>query len=145
MERVVLNSTQVTTAKPTTGDKRNQKHAYPDDLARFVREHWEDSSRDAEGAKDERDDSLPVAPVLEALLSTCYQASLLREEERPVTFRLIFANPDFFPEEEGPPEGLHRLEFSEPRPFDERELRRLSPAADFERSLIGACPDGAEG
>jgi hypothetical protein len=95
MERVVLNSTQVTTAEPTTGDKRNQKHAYPDDLARFVREHWEDSSRDAEGAKDERDDSLPVAPVLEALLSTCYQASLLREEERPVTFRLIFANPDF--------------------------------------------------
>jgi hypothetical protein len=140
-----LNSTQVTTAKPTTGDKRYQKHAYPDDLASFVREHWEDSSRDAEGAKNERDDSLPVAPVLEALLSTCYQASLLREEERPVTFRLIFANPDFFPEEEGPPEGLHRLEFSEPRPFDERELRRLSPAADFERSLIGACPDGGGG
>ncbi len=140
-----MNSTQETSTEPTTGEERSRKHAYPDDLASFVREHWEDSSRDAEGAKDERDDSLPVAPVLEALLSTCYQASLLREEERPVTFRLIFANPDFFPEEEGPPERLHRLEFSEPRPFDERELRRLSPAADFERSLIGACPDGGGG
>jgi hypothetical protein len=137
-----LNSTQETTAEPTTGEERNRKHAYPDDLASFVREHWEDSSRDAEGAKDERDDSLPAAPVLEALLSTCYQASLLREEERSVTFRLIFADPDLFPEEEGPPEGLHRLEFIEPRPFDERELRRLSPAADFERSLIGASSDG---
>jgi hypothetical protein len=62
-----------------------------------------------------------------------------------VTFRLIFANPDFFPEEEGPPEGLHRLEFTEPIPFDERELRRLSPAADFERSLIGASSDGDGG
>jgi hypothetical protein len=140
-----LNSTQVTTAEPTSGEERNRKHAYPDDLASFVREHWEDSSRDAEGAKDERDDSLPAAPVLEALLSTCYQASLLREEERSVTFRLIFAEPHLFPEEEGPPTGLHRLEFTEPRPFDERELRRLSPAVDFERALIGASPDRGGG
>jgi hypothetical protein len=100
-----LNSTQETTTEPTTGEERNRKHAYPDALASFVREHWEDSSRDAEGANDERDDSLPVAPVLEALLSTCYQASLLREEERSVTFRLIFADPDLFPEEEGPRRG----------------------------------------
>jgi hypothetical protein len=139
-----LNSTQVKTAEPT-GDERHRKHAYPGELASFVREHWEDSSRDAEGAKYERDDSPPAAPVLEALLSTCYQASLLREEERSVTFRLIFAEPHHFPEEQGPPERLHRLEFSEPRPFDERELRRLSPAVDFERSLIGACPDGGGG
>ena len=118
-----MNSTQETSTEPTTGEERSRKHAYPDDLASFVREHWEDSSRDAEVTKDERDDSLPAAPVLEALLSTSYQASLLREEERSVTFRLIFADPDLFPEEEGPPEGLHRLEFTEPRPFDERELR----------------------
>jgi hypothetical protein len=67
-EQRVLNSTQETTAEPTNEGERNRKHAYPDDLASFVREHWEDSSRDAEGA-DERDYSLP-APVLEALLST---------------------------------------------------------------------------
>lgn len=144
-ERRVLNPTQETTAEPTGGGARNQKHAYPEDLASFVREHWEDSSRDAEGEKNERDDSLPATPMLEALLSTCYQASLLREEERAVTFRLIFADPDLFPEEEGPPEGLHRLEFTEPRRFDERELRRLSPAADFDRSLIGASSDGDGG
>lgn len=84
---------------------------------------------------------MPGASVLEALLSTCYQASLLREEERPVIFRMIFADPRDFPEGDGPPEGLHRLEFEEPRHFDEHELRRLSPAADFDRSLIGVRQD----
>jgi Probable sensor domain DACNV len=127
------------------GDQRSNKHAYPDDLASYVREHWGDSSSDPEGAKYQQNGSLPAVPVLEELLSTCYQASLLREEERAVTFRLIFAEPHLFPEEEGPPEGLHRLEFSEPRPFDEHELRRLSPATDFERSMIGASPDGGGG
>ena len=129
------------TPEPTTGEEENRKHAYPDDLASYLRENWEDSSKDAEGEEDEREASLPAAPMLEALLSTCYQASLMREEERSVTFRLIFADPELFPEKEGPPEGLHRLEFTEPRRFDERELRRLSPAADFDRSLIGAFSD----
>ena len=137
-----MNHTQETTAELTTGEARNRKHAYPDDLARYVREHWDGSARDAEGECDERDEGLPATPVLEALLSTCYQASLLRDEDRPVTFRLIFADPDLFPKEEGPPEGLHRLEFTESLPFDERELRRLSPAADFDRSLIGASSNG---
>ena len=88
---------------------------------------------------------LPGAVILETLLSTCYQASLLREEERPVIFRVIFAEPGEFPESSGPPEGLHRLVFEEPRPFDEHELRRLSPAADFDRTLIGVCRDEEEG
>jgi hypothetical protein len=79
--------------------------------------------------------------VLEELFSVCYQAGLLREEERPVTFRVIFAPPEEFPEEGGPPAGLHRIRFDEPRTFDERELRRISPAANLEQSLIGVCLD----
>ena len=62
---------------------------------------------------------------------------MLREEERPVTFRLVLTEPERCPSELGPPGGLHRLEFAESRPFGEHELRRLSPAADFYRSLIG--------
>ncbi|MEW6636483.1 MAG: putative sensor domain DACNV-containing protein [Actinomycetota bacterium] len=120
----------------------HRRHAYPGDLARFVRERWEKVPASGGGA--EHEGRLPDPPVLEALLSTCYQASLLREEERPVVFRLIFAGPELLPERGGPPGGLHRLEFAEPRPFDQRELRRLSPAADFERSLIGVRP-GADG
>ena len=38
----------------------------------------------------------------------------MREEERPVTFRLVLAEPGFFPPEAGPPAGLHRLEFVAP-------------------------------
>ena len=83
--------------------------------------------------------------MLEEAISACYQASLLREEERPVTFRLALTEPERCPSELGPPGGLHRLEFTESRPFDEHELRRLSPAADFHRSLIGAAAVGEEG
>ncbi len=79
----------------------------------------------------------PNRSVLEEAISACYQASLLREEERPITFRLALTEPELCPSELGPPGGLHRLEFAESRPFDEHELRRLSPAADFHRSLIG--------
>lgn len=117
-----------------------REHAYPGDLARFVAERWEETPGGEAVCAGRA--ALPGPPVLQALLSTCYQASLLREEERPVVFRLVFADPDLFPEEGGPPSGLHRLEFVEPRPFDERELRRLSPAAEFDRSLIGVRADG---
>jgi hypothetical protein len=115
-------------------------YAYPDDLARFVWEHWEDYPDGVEKPGHERTES-PEEAVLETLFSTCYQAGLLREEERPVTFRAILAPPEEFSEEDGPPYGLHRMEFGEPRPLNERELRRLSPAVNYERSLIGVCRD----
>ena len=112
-----------------TNTQKNTDHAYPKDLARFVRDRWEEYSDYGGG--------LPQTEMLEALLSTCYQASLMREEEHQITFRLIFTDPETFPPDEGPPSGLQRLEFQEPRAFDEQELRRLSPAAPADRSLIG--------
>ncbi len=45
----------------------------------------------------------------------------------------------------GPPTGLHRLLFADPRPLTHHELRRLSPAAAFSRSFIGAVLDGKDG
>lgn len=118
-------------------------HAYPRDLAPFVQERWDDVSPGPAGIASA--DPLPALSVIEGLLSTCYQASLLREEERPVTFRLILARPERFPPEEGPPSGLHRLEFPEPRAFDVEELKQLSPAADFYRSLVGVRLDWERG
>jgi hypothetical protein len=100
-------------------------HAYPNNLAALVRERWGDHP------------DLPEPAILDMLLSTSYQAGLMREEERAVTFRLVLAEPWAFPSEAGPPAGLHRLMFVTPRPFGKDELRRLSPAADFYRSLIG--------
>ncbi len=83
----------------------------------------------------------PSAEALERLITICYQASMLREELRPVTFRLILAEPGKFPCDQGPPDGLHCLRFSQTRPFNPLEARRLSPAANFYRSLIGVCLD----
>ena len=79
----------------------------------------------------------PTGAVLEEMFSTCYQASLLREEERAVTFRAILAGPESFERSGGPPEGFHVLEFPDLRAFEPRELRRLSVAADFQRTMIG--------
>lgn len=115
-----------------------QIRAYPRDLAFFVRDRW--SMVSAQGCS-----SLPDLTVLEHLVSVCYQASLLREEERPVRFRLIFLAPDQFPPDHGPPSGLHRLLFRDKLPFTERELRKLSPSVDFFGSLIGLCHDGKSG
>ena len=100
-------------------------HAYAYDLARAVEQRWGNTP------------GLPEPSLLERLLSVCYQASLLRDEDRPVTFRVALANPDAFPAPGGPPEGLHRLVFEMARPFDEHEVRRLTPAAGFHRSLVG--------
>lgn len=136
-------------------ENTQRRYAYPEDLARFAQEVWEGCSDNPQypqdGGESEYGLTEPVESphgsdcpeelVLEMLFSVCYQAGLLREEERPVTFRVIFAPPEAFPEEDGPPFGLHRIEFDEPRTFDEFELRRISPAADFERSLIGVCLD----
>jgi hypothetical protein len=115
-------------------------HSYPADLAEFVLRTWHDRSsltdEYCEAAPDPG--GLPAPYVLETILSTCYQASLLREEERPVRFRLIVANAASFPAPGGPPQGLHRLLFNQPRPLSHHELRRLAPAVDFHRALIGA-------
>lgn len=111
-------------------------HAYPRDLARLARASWDDVTVPAGAVA-----SGVLAPdlnVLERMLSICYQASLLREEARPVTFRLAIGEPELFAAAQGPPAGLHRLMFTKFRPLDEHELRRLAPAAGFHRSLIAA-------
>lgn len=117
-------------------------HAYPQQLAAFVYDHWSDDSK--AGATD-AEVELPVLPLLEALISITYQASLLREEERPLTFRLILGEPELFPAEEGPPNGLYRIIFDEYVPFAAQELKALVHAANYYRSLLGVSLDGEKG
>ena len=90
-----------------------------------------------------RSGALPPMAALEQLLSITFQASLLREEDRPVRFRLFLGEPERLPQHGGPPDGLHRLRFESPRTLHEQELRRLSQAAKYHRSLIGVRDGGA--
>jgi hypothetical protein len=118
-------------------------YSYPGDLARFVRDRWEDASPVLETPGGV--DPLPDAATLAGFFATCYQASMLREEERPVVFRAVLAEPEFFDPQGRPPEDLQRLTFGRSLPFDPRELRRLSVAADLQRALIGVRQGGEEG
>ena len=118
-----------------------QIKAYPSDLALLIRDRWQSD----EVGENINADSLPEPSLLEHLVSICFQASLLREEDRPVRFRLIYRAPDRFPPDHGPPSGLHRLLFEELLPFTERELRKLSPSVDFYSSLMGVWLDDKDG
>jgi hypothetical protein len=88
---------------------------------------------------------LPDAAALEGFFAACYQASMLREEERPVVFRAVLAEPGLFDPGGRPLEYLQRLAFPRPLRFDPRELKRLSVAADPQRTLIGVRGDGEGG
>jgi hypothetical protein len=114
-------------------------NAYPSDLAALVLTRWHEAT-----AAGQIDLPPPAASTLADVLSICYQATLLREEGRPVTFRLSLSEPDDFAPTAGPPAGLHRLVFMRPLPLDQHELRRLAPAVVFSRSLIGATAVGGE-
>ena len=100
------------------------ERSYPHHLASRVRAGWPD-------------DGYPLPRRLDALLDTAYHASFLRDEERPVTCRILVLPPSELPADAGPPTGLLPLLFTTPRGFGEHELRRLSPAANVTRALIG--------
>ncbi|MBV9997621.1 MAG: DNA integrity scanning protein DisA nucleotide-binding domain protein [Verrucomicrobia bacterium] len=106
-------------------------YSYPAQLAEFVKREWPEQARKAQ----------PSDVHLRQLLDAAYHASLLREEQRPVTFRLLFGGPDELPVDAGPPTGLLPIKLDRPRPFNEQEVRRISVAADFFRSLIAVSAD----
>src|SRR4029077_18330661 len=60
-----------------------------------------------------------------------------REEDRQVIFRIMLGDSALLPPEDGPPNGLMPLLLDRPRPYNEQEIRRLSMAALFFRSMIG--------
>ena len=102
-------------------------YAYPPDLARYVEARWPEGH--VLGVSSQQ--------LCEAL-SVAFQASLSSEEGRPTRFRLLLTPAVRLPEGGNPNEGVLRLRFDQSRPLTADELRRLSPAAQFETSLIGA-------
>jgi hypothetical protein len=120
-----MSNEETTTTRTPAGD------AYPPDLARFVLDHW---TRDPAVLPNGQ---APENATLTQFYSACYQASLLRDEERSVTFRAILAPPELFAPDGLPPESLQRFAFCHSFPLGASELRRLSVAADTQRTLIG--------
>ena len=112
------------------------QHAYPFELAERVLQRWDEA-----GAAGHIKVAAPDATHLANVLSICYQATLLREEGRSVTFRLALSEPDVFEPIGGPPTGLHRLVFAAPSPArstrapETRARRRV-------RSVIDRCVSG---
>lgn len=103
-------------------------YVYPEQPASLVLRRW----REVGGPG-----ALPDADGLEELLSVCYQASLMREEERPVVFRAVLGGPRSFPPGEGPPSGLLRLRLD--------ALRRARVEAALARGGVRPLPDRRRG
>ncbi len=106
-------------------------YSYPSHLADLVKKVW----------PQEAIQELPTDAQLRLVLDVAYHASLLREEQRPVTFRLLLIPPEELPNDGGPPSGFSPIILDRRRAFNEQEVRRISTAAEFFRSLIGISPD----
>ncbi|MBV8969197.1 MAG: DNA integrity scanning protein DisA nucleotide-binding domain protein [Verrucomicrobia bacterium] len=70
-------------------------------------------------------------------MSEAFQASLLREESRPISCRLVLISPSELSEAGGPPTGIQVLQLQDERKLTAQQIRRLSPCATIYRSLIG--------
>ncbi|MGI4870924.1 MAG: putative sensor domain DACNV-containing protein [Janthinobacterium lividum] len=118
-----------------------ETYAYPPEVAATLRQQWP-----AHGVP------LPPLAVLTGFVAGGFQASLLREEDRPVQCHL-FLLPGPRPAEGldqtplPPPEvtaAFQVLAFSEPRTYSAQELRRLSPTTQRVGTLlaVAAAPTG---
>jgi hypothetical protein len=94
----------------TEASFRPAEYSYPRDLALFVHDHWKRLPEPPGVA-----DFCPDLSTLEAFFSVCYHASMLREEERPVTFRAILAPPSIFTRGRRPPDSLQASPVSRSR------------------------------
>jgi|SRR5215469_8084310 len=112
-------------------------HTYPRELAEEIISAWPEVTNPL--------DDLPPKEALISLLSEVFQASLLREESRPIRCRLVLINPSELSETEGPPTGVQVLRLQDERKLNAQEIRRLSPCTTFYRSLIGVRWGAAEG
>src|SRR5262249_44039906 len=119
----------------SVAERAYDKDAYPVDLATAVR------AAIATVREPIVESPLLAPALLESVLSTIFQASVLRDEGREVSFRAILCPPDTIPDDTGPPTALHAIRFEEYRPLRVDEIRRLANAAPYQRALLGVCVD----
>lgn len=117
----------------------SETYAYPPDVAAALHRQWP-----AHGLP------LSAPEHLTSFIAGAFQASLLREEDRPVQcylFLLPAPPPERQPDDQPPPDvaaAYQVLAFSEPRAYSAQELRRLSPTTQRPGTLfaIALAPTG---
>ena len=92
-------------------------HSYPRELAEQIWSLW--NSSDGSGT------ALDSVETLNSFLSVAYQASLLREEGRPVECRITLSELKNLEPAGLAAIGFHLVRFSRRRSFAEQEIRRL--------------------
>ncbi len=109
----------------------------PNDLAKLIENRWQDYPYGAQP-------STPPAPeLLNELVTTCFYASLQKEEGREVQFCIAMCDESLFAS--APPKRFSPFtfvstvfRFSDPRRLTVHELVRLAPACDPDKTLIVA-------
>jgi len=117
-------------------------YTYPDALLEVVKQRWATgSSLRSSSAKV----PLPEDKYILDLLHIAFQASLLSEEGRPLSFRIVFCTPQELRKDVSLRNRNRPLIFSQPRPLSISELVGLAPAVDPSQSLIGVTAGGRDG
>ena len=111
-----------------------ERSLYPVDLSSVLRKRWQEDGYDA--------GELPEASMLQSLIDTTYQASLLREESNPVQCRILVASPHDV-ELAAKADGLFSLQFDEQSAFTAHQVRKMASAVGYYRSLIAVDVDAA--
>ncbi|TWU02930.1 putative sensor domain DACNV-containing protein [Stieleria varia] len=114
-----------------------ERSLYPVDLSNVLRKRWGEEAFDAA--------ELPNDSILESLIDTAYQASLLREESDPVQCRIMVASPDDVElAAVAKADGLYSIEFEDQSALSAHEIRKMAAAAGYYRSLIAVNVDASE-
>jgi hypothetical protein len=108
--------------------------AYPPDVSARLERRWTEGGPSVV--------PLPPTRALRDIVETAYHASFLHEELRSLRFRLLVSPPATLATCVPLSAHLQILEFDPSRRLSDGELRRLAPAADFERTLIGVHAEG---
>jgi hypothetical protein len=128
----------------TNDDALQEGQCYPADLAEFILPLLQAAQcKKSPHFQSARGFEMPTCETLKRIISCAYQASLQTDEQRPVTFRLILGASEAFLQDQVP-HGLHCFKFSDTLPFTPYEIRKLSPAIAYHRSLIGIVVDEAQ-
>jgi sensor domain DACNV-containing protein len=112
----------------TVNPTQPQSHAYPELLAAQSWPTWLE--------REKKHFALRTVESFSGFLSVAYQASLLNEEGQPVICRIALCHASELEASNLSFYSFNVSRLRKPRPFDQQEIRRLSPAATFYRSII---------